>query len=47
MASNETKTKTKKQRAKRPKNKSWQEEEVNTLVSVLTSNEERDTPRGL
>ena len=42
MASNETRTKTKKQRAKRPKNKSWQEEEVNTFVSVLTSNEERD-----
>ena len=47
MASNETRTKTKKQRAKCPKNKSWQEEEVNTFVSVLTSNEERDTPWAL
>ena len=40
--------KTKKQRAKCPKNESWQEEEVNTFVSVLTSsNEERDTPWAL
>ena len=47
MASNQTKSKTKKQRAKRPKNKSWTEKEVNTFVSVLTSNEERDTPWAL
>ena len=34
-------------KSKRPKNKSWTEEEVNVFVSVLTSNEERDTPWAL
>ena len=48
MASNKTKsTKSKTKKSKRPQNKSWTEEEVNVFVSVLTSNEERDTPWAL
>lgn len=43
---NKTKS-TKRKKFKHLKNKSWTEEEVNVFVSVLTSNEERDTPWAL
>ena len=38
---------TKRKKTKRPKNKSWTEKELNAFVSILTSNEERDTPWAL
>ena len=35
------------QKRKRPKNKSWNDKEVNAFVNVLTSNEDRDNPWAL